>query len=74
MTFRVLCLFLVENHPNVTTKGDDWVLGNTKMVGYYRVNYDESNWVKLLNVLRNNHKVRNIVPFKYYICGHPYYC
>lgn len=67
-TFGALCLSFVEHKPNIATTGDQWVLGNTNLVGYYRVNYDESNWVKLLNALGNNHVVRNIVPFKYYIC------
>ncbi|XP_053741218.1 alanyl (membrane) aminopeptidase b, tandem duplicate 1 [Synchiropus splendidus] len=35
--------------------GGDWVLGNTDVVGYYRVNYDEQNWERLLGVLSANH-------------------
>ncbi|XP_042352305.1 aminopeptidase N-like [Plectropomus leopardus] len=34
----------------------DWVLANLDVVGYYRVNYDQANWDKLLNALRTNHK------------------
>ncbi|XP_075898964.1 aminopeptidase Ey-like [Nelusetta ayraudi] len=45
-----------ENNPNVTTKEDQWVLANVNLVGYYRVNYDDGNWVKLLNTLRDKHE------------------
>lgn len=58
----LLMFFFAEHHANITTAEDEWVLANTNLVGYYRVNYDESNWLKLLNTLRNNHKVRNILP------------
>uniref|UniRef100_A0AAX7T6M8 Aminopeptidase n=1 Tax=Astatotilapia calliptera TaxID=8154 RepID=A0AAX7T6M8_ASTCA len=37
---------------------DQWVLANVNMVGYYRVNYDDDNWAKLLDVLQSNHQVR----------------
>uniref|UniRef100_A0A8P4K941 Aminopeptidase n=1 Tax=Dicentrarchus labrax TaxID=13489 RepID=A0A8P4K941_DICLA len=33
----------------------DWVLANINVVGYYRVNYDQGNWERLLGVLSTNH-------------------
>lgn len=36
----------------------DWVLANHNVVGYYRVNYDEANWERLLKTLNTTHKVR----------------
>lgn len=58
-------------NPHVTTKEDQWVLANVNLVGYYRVNYDEGNWIKLLNALRNSHLVRNAASFKHHdIFGH----
>ncbi|XP_003969479.2 aminopeptidase N-like isoform X1 [Takifugu rubripes] len=36
--------------------GVDWVLANVKISGYYRVNYDLTNWERLLSLLNNNHK------------------
>ncbi|XP_077424398.1 aminopeptidase N-like [Vanacampus margaritifer] len=33
----------------------DWLLANLNVVGYYRVNYDQGNWDKLLEALNNNH-------------------
>uniref|UniRef100_A0A673IHW1 Aminopeptidase n=1 Tax=Sinocyclocheilus rhinocerous TaxID=307959 RepID=A0A673IHW1_9TELE len=33
---------------------DEWVLANINVTGYYRVNYDNDNWQRLLNVLQNS--------------------
>ena len=37
--------------------GANWVLANIDVVGYYRVNYDQGNWDRLLNGLMTNHTV-----------------
>lgn len=42
------------------TTGNDWVVANLDVVGYYRVNYDQDNWDRLLNCLSTDHKVRHI--------------
>lgn len=34
--------------------GDEWVLANINVTGYYRVNYDNENWERLLNVLQTS--------------------
>uniref|UniRef100_A0A8C1Q8Z1 Aminopeptidase n=1 Tax=Cyprinus carpio TaxID=7962 RepID=A0A8C1Q8Z1_CYPCA len=34
--------------------GDEWVLANINVTGYYRVNYDNENWRRLLNVLQTS--------------------
>lgn len=44
-----------EEKPAVKTNGNQWILGNVNMVGYYRVNYDDHNWDKLINTLRTSH-------------------
>ncbi len=36
---------------------DQWILGNLNFMGYYRVNYDEENWRKIIQQLKNNHLV-----------------
>lgn len=48
------------HHPMITT-GVDWVLGNTNVSGFYRVNYDSENWERLLNQLATNHQVIPII-------------
>lgn len=37
--------------------GKEWVLANTNVSGYYRVNYDLDNWDRLLTLLDSNHRV-----------------
>ncbi|XP_070763201.1 aminopeptidase N-like [Enoplosus armatus] len=41
--------------------GADWVLANFHVVGYYRVNYDQGNWEKLLNGLSTNHHIIPVI-------------
>ena len=42
---------------NVTslTTTCNWILGNIKHAGFYRVNYNEANWIMLIAQLQNNH-------------------
>ncbi|XP_026221646.1 aminopeptidase Ey-like [Anabas testudineus] len=39
----------------------DWVLANLDVVGYYRVNYDEGNWDRLLSVQSTNHELIPVI-------------
>lgn len=41
--------------------GGTWVLANLHISGYYRVNYDLSNWERLISQLSSNHRVRTPV-------------
>ena len=36
---------------------NDWYLTNIKQYGYYRVNYDKTNWDRLTKQLLDDHKV-----------------
>lgn len=36
---------------NLTGQGNNWLLANINVTGYYRVNYDDGNWNRLLNQL-----------------------
>ncbi|XP_072241404.1 aminopeptidase N-like [Leuresthes tenuis] len=42
-------------------QGADWVLANLNVVGYYRVNYDQANWDKLLTALSSNHSAIPVI-------------
>ena len=33
----------------------NWIIGNLKHSGFYRVNYDDKNWILLIDQLRQNH-------------------
>uniref|UniRef100_A0A8C5CRI8 Aminopeptidase n=1 Tax=Gadus morhua TaxID=8049 RepID=A0A8C5CRI8_GADMO len=40
----------------VIATGDQWVLANTNVSGYFRVNYDLENWERLLHLLHTDHQ------------------
>ncbi|KAM4677163.1 aminopeptidase N isoform 1-T2 [Discoglossus pictus] len=44
-----------ETFPEFQSTGADWLLVNLDVVGYYRVNYDDQNWNKLITTLQNQH-------------------
>ncbi|XP_053320874.1 aminopeptidase N-like isoform X2 [Spea bombifrons] len=37
------------------TTGSEWLLANINVTGYYRVNYDDGNWDRLIRQLESNH-------------------
>ncbi|KAF4094944.1 hypothetical protein G5714_024022 [Onychostoma macrolepis] len=43
-----------EQSDHMKISGDEWVLANINVTGYYRVNYDNENWQRLLNVLQTS--------------------
>ncbi|KAG9489176.1 hypothetical protein GDO78_005267 [Eleutherodactylus coqui] len=43
------------------TGDNDWLLANINVTGYYRVNYDDRNWDRLLQQLENNHTVIPVI-------------
>ena len=43
--------------------GQDWLLANVESRGYYRVNYDDTNWAMLHTQLLNDHNVSIIFRF-----------
>ncbi|XP_067104988.1 aminopeptidase N-like [Osmerus mordax] len=45
-----------DTHIPMKTTGNEWVLANTNMSGFYRVNYDSANWERLLTQLDTNHQ------------------
>lgn len=54
-TFMFCVLFTVKIEiPQSVT----WIKVNYNQKGYYRVNYDEQNWKKLIELMKNNLTVR----------------
>ncbi|KAK6184957.1 hypothetical protein SNE40_007297 [Patella caerulea] len=45
-----------EGLPPITD-GDGWIIGNVQQYGFYRVNYESSNWLALIKQLNTDHKV-----------------
>jgi hypothetical protein len=48
----------------MTIGGADWLLVNLRTSGFYRVNYDQENWERLLAQLDTNHQVVGIKEVK----------
>lgn len=48
-------------NSQMTVSGSDWVLANTNVSGYFRVNYDLENWDRLLSLLNTNHKALSVI-------------
>jgi glutamyl aminopeptidase len=46
-----------NNNNNNNNDSYTWLLGNLNFMGYYRVNYDKQNWLKIINQLKENHLV-----------------
>nr|XP_006629062.1 PREDICTED: aminopeptidase N [Lepisosteus oculatus] len=45
-----------NTNQNMIMSNTDWLLANINVTGYFRVNYDENNWNKLLRQLEVNHE------------------
>ncbi|KAM8895416.1 aminopeptidase N-like isoform 1-T3 [Spinachia spinachia] len=50
-----------DTHSQMRVSGHDWVLANTNVAGYFRVNYDLDNWDRLLSLLNTNHQALSII-------------
>ncbi|CAL8350993.1 unnamed protein product [Merluccius merluccius] len=50
-----------EVQSRVIVAGDEWVLANTNVSGYFRVNYDLQNWERLLHLLHSDHQAIPII-------------
>ncbi|KAF3832215.1 hypothetical protein F7725_025880 [Dissostichus mawsoni] len=50
-----------DTHEMMRVSGEDWVLANTNVSGYFRVNYDPENWDRLLTLLNTNHQALSII-------------
>ncbi|XP_043072647.1 alanyl (membrane) aminopeptidase a [Puntigrus tetrazona] len=47
--------------PHFQLQDNDWLLANVNCTGFFRVNYDEKNWNKLLIQLEGNHHVIPVI-------------
>ena len=46
--------------PSNFSPGKDWMIGNVQQFGFYRVNYENDNWLALIKQLQTDHKVSMI--------------
>lgn len=56
---KTLCFpcYLTDLPRQGVMDANDWIIGNVQQYGYYRVNYDKSNWLKLVQQLKTDHAV-----------------
>ncbi|XP_062585470.1 uncharacterized protein LOC134247152 isoform X2 [Saccostrea cucullata] len=50
-----------EFAAQTTISGNDWILGNVQQYGYYRVNYDRENWMRLIQQLKTDHQSIHVI-------------
>nr|XP_040053964.1 aminopeptidase N-like isoform X1 [Gasterosteus aculeatus aculeatus]XP_040053972.1 aminopeptidase N-like isoform X2 [Gasterosteus aculeatus aculeatus] len=50
-----------DAHSQMRVSGEDWVLANTNVAGYFRVNYDLDNWNRLLSQLNTDHQALPVI-------------
>lgn len=50
-----------DSNSLMRVSGEDWVLANTNVSGYFRVNYDLDNWDRLLSLLNTNHQALSTI-------------
>ncbi|KAM9861190.1 aminopeptidase N-like [Aulostomus maculatus] len=50
-----------DTHSPMRVSGVSWVLANTNVSGYFRVNYDNDNWNRLLSLLNTNHQTFSVI-------------
>lgn len=50
-----------DTYSPMRASGEDWVLANTNVSGYFRVNYDLGNWDRLLSLLNTNHQALSVI-------------
>lgn len=50
----------LDTQPEMVLGAADWLVANINMTGFYRVNYDEDNWERLIAKLSSNHQVQHL--------------
>lgn len=54
-------LHQTDSNTHMKVSGNNWVLANTNVSGYFRVNYDPENWDRLIVLLSSNHKALSVM-------------
>ncbi|CAK6976940.1 aminopeptidase N-like [Scomber scombrus] len=50
-----------DTNTEMRASGGEWVVANTNVSGYFRVNYDTDNWDRLISLLNTNHQSLSII-------------
>ncbi|XP_025270285.1 puromycin-sensitive aminopeptidase-like protein, partial [Camponotus floridanus] len=68
--------WLKPQDQNITINGidpNDWIIVNLQQIGYYRVNYDSSNWQKIVSYLKSGNYMKIHVLNRAQIIDDAYY-
>ena len=49
--------FVLFFSAKITIPNGKWIIGNVDYMGFYRTNYHETLWAKLIDQLKHNHSV-----------------
>ncbi|NXR54813.1 AMPN Aminopeptidase, partial [Hippolais icterina] len=52
---------VTDTNNDFKDNNSGWLLLNLNVTGYFRVNYDQENWLRLLNQLESNHTVFPVI-------------
>lgn len=44
---------IFQLNPTINTTNGDWIILNKQETGFYRVNYDENNWMNIIEALKS---------------------
>lgn len=44
----------LQLNPSIDTTNGDWIILNKQETGFYRVNYDDNNWMNIIKALKSN--------------------
>lgn len=47
-------------HVHHAISGNSWIKMNAGQTGFYRVNYENENWMKLIHQLNTHHQVNKV--------------